>query len=83
VNAEPGLFPLLVAGSLMFESLSGVHVLSVSGYDCVSHMAMPNQNAMPFSNVYDLPGLFGWFAEGSVGIVTFHWFWFPEPATFE
>jgi hypothetical protein len=28
---------------VMLLSLSGVHVLFVSGYECVSHIAMPNQ----------------------------------------
>jgi hypothetical protein len=54
----------------MFVSLSGGQVFTCSGYDCVSHMAMPNQSAPLSSKEYDLFGLFGLLADGSVGSVT-------------
>ena len=60
----------LVAGLRMLLSLSGVHVLICSGYDWVSHMAMPNQSAPLSSKENALFTLFGLLAGGSTGSVT-------------
>jgi hypothetical protein len=59
-------------GSLMLASESGGHVVSCSGYDCVSHMAMPNQSAPLSSKEYDLFVWLGLLAEGSLGRIMLH-----------
>ena len=42
MKAFPGRFARL---GVMLLSLSGVQVATCSGYDCVSHSAIPNQKA--------------------------------------
>jgi hypothetical protein len=77
MNAVPGC----LASVVILESLSGAHVLTCSGYEAVSHIAMPNQNAGVSWKLHDRPG----FTEGggSLGNVTCHWLRLPAPGTFE
>src|SRR5712692_5103248 len=80
--------------SWMLESLSGAHVrpgligLSGSpsgrGDDCVSHIAIPNQNAGCSWKLKDWAAVgtpVG--ATGSVGRVRTYRIWFPLPGSFE
>jgi hypothetical protein len=58
--------------------------MSYSGNDCVSHIAIPNQNAgcsWKFQ-VAPVPAWFGWKC-GSLGSVSWYLFEFPEPFVFE
>ncbi len=54
----------------MFVSLSGEQVLTCSGYDCASHIAISNQNAGWSSKLKDFPAWVELFGEGSFGGVS-------------
>ena len=67
----------------MLLSLSGVHVDTCSGYDCVSHRAIPNHSAPLSSKLYPLPGCVGCDGVGSCGSVTWYRIRFPDPGLLE
>ena len=53
----------------MLLSLFAGQVPTCSGYDCVSHSAIPNHHVGFSWNEYDLPGAFGFVGDGSLGSV--------------
>jgi hypothetical protein len=69
------------ASGVMLESLSGVQLPTCSGYDWVSHIAMPNQIAGVSWKSHDRPRTTA--GGGSFGSVSCHRLRLPAPAVWE